>query len=155
MEHMRSRNDATRSQNDILFSLGNAMSGAPIMSGTIQLPNPPIIAGITMKKIMMIAWLLKNTLYMFLAASGEPSPDIIAEIQRENVHSRRHQFGPDHDRKHGADQASENREDEIERPDILVIGGIEVSPPSGREVVIVLVMSLNAVMAKVGDGRHG
>jgi hypothetical protein len=29
------------------------MSGAPIISGTIQLPNPPISAGITMKKIMM------------------------------------------------------------------------------------------------------
>ena len=57
------------------------MSGAPIMSGTIQLPNPPIIAGITMKKIMMMAWLLKNTLYMFLAASAEPSPVMIAEIQ--------------------------------------------------------------------------
>ena len=29
------------------------MSGAPIMIGTNQLPKPPIIAGITMKKIMM------------------------------------------------------------------------------------------------------
>ena len=56
------------------------MSGAPIMSGTIQLPNPPIIAGMTMKKIMMRAWLLKNTLYMFLAASVEPSPVMTAEI---------------------------------------------------------------------------
>ena len=77
---MRSVNDATRSQNDRLLSLGNAMSGAPIRSGTIQLPNPPIIAGITMKKIMMMAWLLKNTLYMFLAASIDPSPVMIAEI---------------------------------------------------------------------------
>ena len=67
---MSSRNDATSSQNDRLFSRGNAMSGAPIMSGTIQLPKPPIIAGMTMKKIMMIAWLLKNTLYIFLAASS-------------------------------------------------------------------------------------
>ena len=73
-------NEATRSQNDRLLSLGNAMSGAPIRSGTIQLPNPPIIAGITMKNIMMMAWLLKNTLYMFFAASAEPSPLMIAEI---------------------------------------------------------------------------
>ncbi len=29
------------------------MSGAPIISGTIQLPNPPIIAGITTKKIII------------------------------------------------------------------------------------------------------
>ena len=32
------------------------MSGAPIISGTNQLPNPPIIAGMTMKKIMIRAW---------------------------------------------------------------------------------------------------
>ena len=37
----------------MLFMRGNAMSGAPIMIGTNQLPKPPIIAGITMKKIMM------------------------------------------------------------------------------------------------------
>ena len=41
------------SQNDTLFIRGKAMSGAPIMIGTNQLPNPPIIAGITMKNTMM------------------------------------------------------------------------------------------------------
>ena len=41
---------------------GNAMSGAPIISGTIQLPNPPIIAGITMKKIMIRPCAVVNTL---------------------------------------------------------------------------------------------
>ena len=34
---------------------GNAMSGAPIISGSIQLPNPPIIAGMRVKKIMIMA----------------------------------------------------------------------------------------------------
>ena len=43
----------TRSQNDILFMRGKAMSGAPIMSGTNQLPKPPISAGMTEKKIMI------------------------------------------------------------------------------------------------------
>lgn len=33
----------------------NAMSGAPIINGTNQLPNPPIKIGITIKKIIMIA----------------------------------------------------------------------------------------------------
>jgi hypothetical protein len=37
-------------QNNILFNHGNAMSGAPI--GTNQFPNPPIIVGITIKKII-------------------------------------------------------------------------------------------------------
>ncbi len=48
-----SANEAGSSQNEMLFMRGNAMSGAPIMSGTIQLPKPPIIAGMTMKKIMI------------------------------------------------------------------------------------------------------
>ncbi len=72
-------NAATSSQNDRLFSRGKAMSGAPIKSGTNQLPKPPIIAGITMKKIMMTAWAEKNTLYRFLPASCEPSPSRIAD----------------------------------------------------------------------------
>ena len=38
------------------------MSGEPIISGINQLPNPPIIMGITMKKIMMKAWAVTNTL---------------------------------------------------------------------------------------------
>ena len=41
------------SQNEMLFMRGNAMSGAPIMIGTIQLAKPPISAGMTMKKIMI------------------------------------------------------------------------------------------------------
>lgn len=36
----------------MLFIRGNAMSGAPIIRGTSQLPNPPIMMGITMKKII-------------------------------------------------------------------------------------------------------
>ena len=48
---------------------GNAMSGAPIISGTNQLPKPPIMAGMTMKKIMSRPWPVTNTLYMCLPAS--------------------------------------------------------------------------------------
>ena len=43
----------TSSQKLMLFSRGNAMSGAPIISGMNQLPKPPISAGITVKKIMI------------------------------------------------------------------------------------------------------
>ena len=38
-------NATGRSQNDRLFILGNAISGAPIIMGTNQLPNPPMTAG--------------------------------------------------------------------------------------------------------------
>ena len=44
---------------------GNAMSGAPICSGTNQLPKPPIIAGITMKNTMMRPCPVTNTLKMW------------------------------------------------------------------------------------------
>jgi len=36
----------------MLFILGKAISGAPIIIGTNQFPNPPIKIGITMKKII-------------------------------------------------------------------------------------------------------
>ena len=36
----------------MLFIRGNAMSGAPIIRGISQFPNPPIMIGITMKKII-------------------------------------------------------------------------------------------------------
>jgi hypothetical protein len=47
----------------MLFNLGNAISGAPIIKGTNQLPNPPKRTGITMKKIMMKACAVIITLY--------------------------------------------------------------------------------------------
>ena len=53
VEPTRSAKDGTKSQKLMLFMRGKAMSGAPIISGTIQLPNPPIIAGMTVKKIMI------------------------------------------------------------------------------------------------------
>jgi hypothetical protein len=42
-------------QKDILLSLGKAMSGPPTINGIKKLPNPPIKAGITIKKIITIA----------------------------------------------------------------------------------------------------
>ena len=45
-------NAGTSSQKLMLFSRGNAMSGAPIISGMNQLPNPPISTGMTEKKII-------------------------------------------------------------------------------------------------------
>ena len=48
------------------------MSGAPIMIGTIQLPNPPIIAGMTMKKIMIRPWDVTRTLKKWPSISWTP-----------------------------------------------------------------------------------
>jgi hypothetical protein len=46
----------------MLFNLGKAMSGAPSIIGTNQLPKPPIKRGITIKKIIMNACAVTITL---------------------------------------------------------------------------------------------
>jgi hypothetical protein len=51
-EDERRVSEGGRSQKLMLFIRGKAISWAPIIRGTNQLPNPPIITGITMKKIM-------------------------------------------------------------------------------------------------------
>ena len=51
-DESRSRSDGGRSQKEMLFLRGNAISGAPIIRGTNQLPNPPIRIGLTIKKIL-------------------------------------------------------------------------------------------------------
>lgn len=61
-EASKSRNDGGRSQKLILFIRGNAISGAPIISGTSQFPKPPIMIGITIKKIITNAWAVTITL---------------------------------------------------------------------------------------------
>lgn len=48
----------------MLFSLGKAISGQPIIKGTIQFPKPPINIGITIKNIMINACAVTNTLYI-------------------------------------------------------------------------------------------
>lgn len=46
----------------MLFIRGNAISGAPIIRGTSQFPKPPIIIGITIKKIITNACAVTITL---------------------------------------------------------------------------------------------
>lgn len=46
----------------MLFIRGKAISGAPNIRGTNQFPNPPIMIGITIKKIMIKAWAVTITL---------------------------------------------------------------------------------------------
>jgi len=55
--------DGGRSQNLMLFSRGNAISGAPSINGSNQFPNPPINTGITRKKIIRSACAVTIVLY--------------------------------------------------------------------------------------------
>lgn len=61
-DESRSSRAGGRSQKLMLFIRGNAISGAPIIRGINQFPNPPIMIGITMKKIMIKAWAVTRTL---------------------------------------------------------------------------------------------
>jgi hypothetical protein len=54
--------DGGNNQKLKLFKRGNAISGAPIIKGKNQLPKPPIIAGITIKKIIIKACAVIATL---------------------------------------------------------------------------------------------
>jgi len=56
------KNDGGNNQKLKLFKRGNAISGAPIINGTNQLPKPPTKAGITIKKIIINACAVTTTL---------------------------------------------------------------------------------------------
>jgi hypothetical protein len=58
----RSIREGGRSQNLMLFIRGKAISGDPIIRGTNQFPKPPIMMGITIKKIITKAWAVTSTL---------------------------------------------------------------------------------------------
>ena len=79
VEPSSSRNAGTSSQNEMLFIRGKAMSGAPIISGTNQLPNPPIIAGMTMKNTMIRPWAVISTFQWCSASSKFPVPAPIGQ----------------------------------------------------------------------------
>lgn len=56
----------------MLFIRGNAISGAPSINGTNQLPNPPITIGITMKKIIIKACAVTITLKVWSSPMRDP-----------------------------------------------------------------------------------
>lgn len=56
----------------MLFIRGKAISGALSMSGTSQFPKPPIIIGITIKKIITKAWAVTITLKIWSSPSKVP-----------------------------------------------------------------------------------
>ena len=112
----------------MLFMRGKAMSGAPIISGTNQLPKPPIIAGITMKNTMMRPWAVTMTFQSW--PSGVPSA-----LSRYCTPGCL-QLEPHHDREEAADQAGDDGEHEVHRADVLVVRRIDEAPPAGRVMVV-------------------
>jgi hypothetical protein len=72
---------------NLLFKRGNAISGAPIITGTNKLPKPPIKTGITKKKIIKKACAVIKTLYtcQFEFNNKEPVPVSSARIITEII----------------------------------------------------------------------
>lgn len=68
----RREREGGSNQNLILFIRGNAISGAPNIKGTSQFPNPPIMIGITIKKIIMNAWAVTITLKIWSFSIRDP-----------------------------------------------------------------------------------
>ncbi len=96
------------------------MSGAPIISGTSQLPKPPIIAGMIMKKIMIRPWPVTKTLKV-CGSLNICRPGYISSARI--IIEKKPPTRPAHD-----------REDQVHRADVLVVRRIDVAPPAGRVV---------------------
>ena len=60
----------------------------------------------------------------------------------EDLDAGIHQLDADHDRHRRADDARDDREHQVHRADVLVVGRIDEAPPSGRMVVRVIVMGV-------------
>jgi hypothetical protein len=71
-DETRRINEGGRSQNLMLFSRGNAISGAPSINGRSQFPNPPINTGITKKKIIKNACAVTSVLYNWSLPRNAP-----------------------------------------------------------------------------------
>ena len=56
----------------MLFMGENALSGAPTISGATQFPKPPIMSGISIKKIIRKTWAVKITSYTWSSPIRDP-----------------------------------------------------------------------------------
>ena len=146
------------SQKLMLFIRGKAMSGAPIMIGTNQLPKPPIIAGMTMKKTMIRPWALTSTFHMCSASSklgaDMPRNDAAPGPGAEILDAGLGQLGPHQARDGAADDPGGDREEQIEGADVLVVGRHEPADEEAR-LVVGVVMRLVAVVGLEMGGVCG
>ena len=134
---------------------GKAMSGAPIISGTNQLPKPPIIAGMTMKKTMIRPCAVISTFHMCSAVSRRPAPPAMhAGPGLEMLDARLGQLPAHQAGNAAADDPRDDREDQIEGADVLVVRRHE---PAGEEarLVIGVMMRVMAVIGLEMDGVCG
>ena len=66
----------------MLFMRGKAMSGAPIISGTNQLPKPPISAGMMKKNTMIRPCAVTSTLNIWWSSPSTWDPGAISSRRK-------------------------------------------------------------------------
>lgn len=81
-EKINRMREGGRSQKLILLRRGKAISGAASIKGTSQFPNPPIITGITKKKIIRKAWAVTMVLYSWSLPRKLPGCPSSVRIRR-------------------------------------------------------------------------
>ena len=124
-EPISSENAGTSSQKLMLFRRGKAMSGAPIISGTNQLPKPPISRRHDREEDHDQA-VRRDDRVPDLAVGDElRCPGCISSARMIT----------DSD---AADQPAHDREDQVERADVLVVGAEQPARDEARPVVGVL-----------------
>ena len=122
-----------RIQNDQLFMRGSAMSGAPIIIGTIQLARPTN-AGMTAPKIMTSACIVVISLKNSGCTNCRPGLNSSARITIAIA---------------AADEEHRQREDEVQRADVLVVGREQ---PAMEEAVRLVIVVVVRVMRVTGGG---
>ena len=71
----------------------------------------------------------------------------------EDLHAGIHQLDADHDRHRSTNDAGDDREHQVHRADVLVVGRIDEAPPAGRMVVRVIVMRVVVSVVSRSCGR--
>jgi len=84
LESNNNANEGGNIQKLKLFNLGKAISTAPNIIGTNQLPNPPIRIGITIKKIITKACAVTITLYKCVCICKKKLPGLANSIRITN-----------------------------------------------------------------------
>src|SRR6187401_2216087 len=115
------------SQKLMLFMRGKAMSGAPIFSGTNQLPNPPISAGMTTKNTMIRPCAVTTVFHRWPLGVPSAALKYCTPVCSSS-------------RRITTDQGRDDGEHQVHRADVLVIRAVDVAPPAGRRVVVVVVI---------------
>ena len=150
-------NEGTSSQKLMLFIRGKAMSGAPIISGTIQLPKPAdhrrhdheehhdqAVRGDQHVPVVGP--------FVELRGPRADRPGVV-----EHLDARFHQLPPHDPGNAAADHSGDDREDQIERADVLVVGRHEPAGEEARLVVGLVVRVMRFVgleVQGVGGGAH-